>query len=382
MSEEMKALVADFANISHADAEKYLEASNWDPEQAVALALSAPLEVPLLPRPVPQIHWLHRVGDFLRSVLRGCFGFLGLLFFGRPTRSFAERVAELYPQRRRIIEQSLSACMSSGSVVVAMLYLPEHRDSVIDKVFGLESLGSILDRHTVWASNVESSEGLSLYRAIRGRVLPIVVAVKKTNEPGQMQVISQLQGLESLEEGRLAAFFLTVQEEEDRVIASRQRRHVDRVLREEQDQEYMAALARDKAEEDARVAKAKQEADKKTQADMKKKDALAIISKLEEPAMSDAESCRISVKLQDGSRIDRRFRSTDPLQYIYTWLQCSSLLPAHASKVSTLERLDSNSFFISTSYPSKRLSDMQATLADLGLHPNALLLLTVEDDLA
>ena len=383
MSEDIKALVADFAHISHEEAERYLEASNWDPEQAVALALSAaPLETPLLPPRVIQPSWLKRIGDFFKSILRGCFGFLGLLIFGRPVRSFSERVAEQYPDRRRIIDQPLSTCMASGSVVVAILYLPENRDSVIEKIFGLESLGSILDRRTIWASNIESYEGLSLYRAIRGRAVPIVVAVKKTSEPGQMQVIAQLQGLESLEEGRLAAFFLAVQEEEDRVIADRQRRNVDRVLREEQDREYMAALARDKEEEDARIAKALLEMEKKAKVDARKQEAFAVISKLEEPDISDKENCRISVKLHDGSRIERRFMSTDPLEYIYFWLQCASLLPTHASKISTLDRLDTASFFVSTSFPSKRLSDMRATLAELGLHPNALLLLTVEDDLA
>lgn len=138
----------------------------------------------------------------------------------------------------------------------------------------------------------------------------------------------------------------------------------DRLLREQQEREFkemeeqMAAMerareaeeaaARQAAEEEARIA-----AEKQAEKEQKR------LNLPDEPEAS-AEATKVVFRLPTGSKLERRFGKTEPVQNLYIFLSLDNFE-------------DENSITLSTTYPTKELTDKDISLEEAGLHPQALL---------
>lgn len=178
-----------------------------------------------------------------------------------------------------------------------------------------------------------------------------------------------LNALESLHEHQAAA--------EARLISE------SALLRQEQDEEFLAALAVDQA------------ADIEKQKNSDQADAVVVETQneaceaMEEQQQSNALrhrladrfkalpspvglTSRIMIRLPTGERVERTFSADTPLSCVYDWATCCNLLPEGCGRTFSLPRC----FEFRLSFPQRRLGRDQGemTLADLGLVPNAALL--------
>lgn len=107
-------------------------------------------------------------------------------------------------------------------------------------------------------------------------------------------------------------------------------------------------LEREKAEEEARLA------------EQKRAEKEAKRSSLPEEPESGADVTKVVFRLPTGAKIERRFGKVEKVQNLYTFLSLDNFE-------------DENSITLSTTYPTKELTDKDVSLVEAGLHPQALL---------
>jgi len=159
-------------------------------------------------------------------------------------------------------------------------------------------------------------------------------------------------------------------------------RDFDRLVRQEQEEEYARALAQDQAREaseaaereaEARVRAAEEEvaqneAAEEEAAERKRAVRAAKASELPAEPPSGPDATRVVVKLPDGRRLDRRFDKGEPLQCVVDLIECNDV--------------DIYDFDLVSNYPRKVFGREHRgqSLEQLGLHPAATLFTKEQDD--
>ena len=129
--------------------------------------------------------------------------------------------------------------------------------------------------------------------------------------------------------------------------------------------EAAAAAAAEKAAEDAAAA---EEEERLRNIARRREAQEAALRDKEEPAADAPGVCKVAVRLPDGSRKERRFLSRDTVSDVYNF-------------VDTIEGLGENYSLVSN-FPRRvysRVQDGAVTLADGGLHPQAMLMYREDD---
>jgi len=91
----------------------------------------------------------------------------------------------------------------------------------------------------------------------------------------------------------------------------------------------------------------------------------------------DVKTARLSLRLPTGARIERTFAAEEPLERVRLWAECCELLPEAKEQSFGIP----SNFGLAIAFPRKRLGaeDLGRSLLELGLVPNAALLLLDED---
>ena len=136
------------------------------------------------------------------------------------------------------------------------------------------------------------------------------------------------------------------------------------MLREQQEREFremeqqMAEIERQKAEEEA-AAKAKADEEARI-AEEKLAEKERKRQSLPTEAEPGPDTTKVVFRLPTGAKIERRFGKVETVQNLYTFLSLDNFE-------------DDSSITLSTTYPTKELTDRDVSLEESGLHPQALI---------
>jgi len=270
-----------------------------------------------------------------------------------------------------------------------------------------EEIVQLLESNAVfWSGPVASLRGPHVMQ-LAPKGAPSLCMVLPLAEDA-MKVLSCLQC--DSKEKALEAFLAALEAQDEHRQAHAARMASDTaLLRQAQDDEYMAALAADQeAQRAAAAAAAAQEADADSPlAATAEADEAAIAAAVAEAAESDRKraqeeeqaerlaksrklmadeflespstttaaegSARLVLRLPSGGRVARSFSATDTFGKVRRWAECCAWLP----EANGQELIIPAEFELSTSYPPRRFSadDEEKSLQELGLAPSAALLL-------
>ena len=403
-------VVAEFAHISVESAEKFLHAAGDDIETAIALAMAedrsergqresermhfssssprppAPSAAELIEARESLIRPGNRSSKFssilgflyraMNSCLSGTLHALSIFIFGRAKISINERARSLFPEINSTVSEgsfaeAVNIAKQRGGMLVGAVYGEETRDFTITEIFG-DGFINRLNRK-IWVFDVDSREGREVYRSIGGRRLPVFFLLK----------ISSKTELVYKNDGGIGGLLKSVEFLENEKMQIEE----NRKLREKQDFEFAETLENDKKKEFEKQQIIKESLDKERDIikmnetiQNPKKTALEIIQEID--LFDKNHETLISVRLPDGSRIQKKFHAQKcSTKHLYAWVTASSLLPELAHKKDLLDPLWDDNYFLSTSFPNKRLLPEDSTsLHDHGLFPNAVLSLTSIDN--
>ncbi|CAG8515813.1 9005_t:CDS:2 [Paraglomus occultum] len=247
--------------------------------------------------------------------------------------------------------QALDQAKRNFQFLVVILQSDEHYDT---EKFNSETLTSPLlidffreNNFIVWGGNVRESEAYQVSHKLRATTYPFVATIVYQQIPGtgrmDMVLSDKLEGL-STAENLLVNLTNSLQRHTPllaRLRAERESHEATRALREAQDNAYYASLRADqekdrrarKAEEAKRIAEEKKlkETERKEREYKEKKEKReqwrrwAVESLPEEPGDGEKAVARLSFKFPDGKRVVRRFRNSESLETIYTFVDTYGL---------------------------------------------------------
>ena len=402
VQKELIQSVVEFTGTSSGNAAKLLLESDWNvPEAVTRFFLQVDASSALNNRqrgPPPQQEW-SVLGTFvsgLASAIKSCMGWAWescyracrLLFLNplsRPVGSgnLNSHFSSFSP-RPRCFEGSFqeAAAFSRQTDCRKVLVIFLHSSSASDLDSALTSLcnESIVDiinsQFVFWTGDSDFPHIANFMRAFPIRSPPALIAVVSTNRT-ELKIVGACAGSTSFNSEGIMNVLQKAQEAQDRLIIEDEQFKSNRALREAQDLEYQEALERDALLEAQRERDIKESLSRKQAADTKcinskntKQELFEKFSLLPPPKTSTT----IVIRLPDGIRIERNFDISDTVATLYEWVLCAGHLYPHATRV--VEEIHPGSFSLSTSFPSKKLDDMNVTLEDLQLYPNAVLLFT------
>lgn len=403
VQENLVESVVDFTGASRERAKKLLEDSNWNVPEAVTRFFLEAEAVPSLTRPpapvTPAPFPTSSMFSTLVMAVKSCMGWAWhacrWFLYGTSLRtgsgSLAGHLAAL-PEgvpRPLCLEETFqevaarSRQRDNRKVLVVYLHssLAESFEFATKNILCQESIVSVInEQFQFWAGDIECSGPSQLLRALPVRATPMLIAIVSMNAT-ELKVVGACAGSGFSTEG-IMGVLAKAHEAQDGLIAQDEQFRINRSLREDQDREYQDALERDRmmsekrAEQDRALAEkaAALEAEQQSK-HRRKEEAAERIKNLPEPTTPTT----IVVRLPDGVRIERKFDSSDTVEVLYDWVLSCGVLHAHACEVA--KTIHAERFTLSTSFPSRRLDNMQATLEAVELVPNAVLAFTrVGDD--
>jgi hypothetical protein len=244
----------------------------------------------------------------------------------------------------------------------------------------------INEQFIFWAGDVDFSAPLQLLRALSVRPNPLLVALVSVNST-ELKIVGACGGPQFTLEYAIGVLH-KAQEAQDRLFAEDEQFRINRTLRETQDREFEESLERDRLMEEERQRKRDEEEriEKERLERAKSKDVKkSAIQKEKEAALSRVERARgietpttIVVRFPGGVRIEKKFDKNEVIGTLYDWVLCCGLLHAHASEVG--QEIRPGKFYLSTTFPARKLEVMSASLLELDLVPNAVLAFTNIDD--
>lgn len=292
--------------------------------------------------------------------------------------------------------QALQAARREAKLLVIYLHSEHGRytQRFCSEVLSEDFIRGMLDENfLLWGGDIASMEAHRVSQMIHARQYPWFCVLLPASAE-EIRVIGALNGDIQVDaaSGLLAACLDEMETHRTEIIARREQHAEDRQLREQQDLEYQQALEMDRrrSEEQQALEQQQEEARRAEEAERRKKEeelaklqaakdelennrrqrAAAILP--EDPAAAS----RISLRLPAGQRVQRKFASTTTLADIYAWAECLPFLPENEGKGLQVP----DRFMLKTSFPSKDLSEMSATIEDLQLSGTNILLTALEDD--
>lgn len=190
-----------------------------------------------------------------------------------------------------------------------------------------------------WSASVTSNEGYRVSQHLRESTYPfLALIVVKHN---RMVVVRKLEGTQPLDT-LLTELKLSIEENESGLTAARidrQQREMNTLLRREQDEAFAESLKADQEKERKKMAeKTKKEAEEKAKKEKeleesKRKERLLLLRDVlvseipAEPEPKDPNSCKIVIKLPNGTRLERRFNKSQSIRYLYYFVFCQKEAP-------------------------------------------------------
>ena len=281
---------------------------------------------------------------------------------------------------------ALSAAHTQTRFLLVYLHSEGHRltPSFCEDVFSnSEFITAANDICIVWAGSVTQRDGAAVYHNLRVPALPFLAVVAAPTRPtttdlsrADFGTVLAIRAGPSVTSGggeAAAAWLQRVVRRHNPMLESirqqRAERESARLLIEQQNEEYAAALAADrKREKEAEEEQKKEEMEKQRLEELevrrlRKNEALGT-----EPEKGPGIAS-IVLKLPDGSRVGRRFCKSDVMEKVFDWAE--------------VNRMDIESACLVVSYPRKKFrypEDGDITLEQAGLFPSCILMLEERDD--
>lgn len=293
--------------------------------------------------------------------------------------------------REETFQQAATRSRTRDNRKVLIVYLDsassERFHARSQSVICSESVSSIINEQFIfWSGDVDFSAPLGLWRALPIRSIPILAAIVSVNST-ELKIVAACSSTQFNEEDAIAVLH-KAQEAQDRLFAEDEQFRINRSLRESQDREFEESLERDRQLEEARQAEREKDEQMKREIKEQQQSKLvrkSVIQREKELALARVEKAKqvvsattIVVKLPGGVRIEKKFDKTEAVATLYDWVLCSGLLHSHASEAGKAIR--AGAFSLSTTFPARRLENMDATLEELDLVPNAVLAFARLDD--
>ncbi|XP_015789758.1 FAS-associated factor 2 [Tetranychus urticae] len=265
---------------------------------------------------------------------------------------------------RGTYEQALSDAKKELKFLLIYLHSEHHRDThdFCTNVLSHQLVINYINRNKLlfWGCSVDSREGYRVSVLLRASTTPFLALFALKDN--RMNVVRTFFGPTSVER-LLSNIQQAIEENEGSLIAARlerQERTMNQRLREEQDVAYMESLRadqeKDRKKQEEKVKKENEERERK-QKELEEVQQRELLLNLKvslateipnEPPADDPESIRIVIKLPNGTRLERRFRKSDPLKYLYYFVFCNEQSPLK--------------FQITTNFPRKELPGSHPTL--------------------
>lgn len=186
-----------------------------------------------------------------------------------------------------------------------------------------------------WACSLDYPEGYKAFQSLKASTYPFFALIGLKNN--KMIVMKKIEGAQTLEsvisklksaiDNNVYSLILARMERQERDMASMIRAQQDAAfeesLRADQEKERKKREEKQRKEQEQRIEEQRKKAETERQAKIveMKKSLLKQIS--DEPEISNELSLRIMFKLPNGSRLERRFLSTDPVKFLYYFVFCS-----------------------------------------------------------
>jgi len=255
---------------------------------------------------------------------------------------------------------------------------------------------TMLDENFVlWGGDVARLESHQVSQMIHARGFPCLTALLPVSVE-EIRVIQRVHG--QVEPDAAVAMLHACMDEmgshRAELVARTEQHSEDRMLRQDQDQEYEQALAMDRqrAEERKKEEEVRREAEREEremeeaqQAIIKRSETEKFelesrrkkaAQKMVEEGTGEAYTARIAMRLPAGQRVDRKFRPEDTLEAVYAWADCLAYLPENEAKALVVPM----KFALKNSYPAKLLIEKDKTIQELQLSGASILCQEIEDD--
>lgn len=265
------------------------------------------------------------------------------------------------------------------------------------QVLGNDAVRQLLDENfLLWGGDVLRRESHQVAQLIHARQYPCFTALLPVSVD-EIRVIGMVAGQVEPDAaiGLLAQCMEEMEGYRAELIARQVQHQEDRHLRQEQDQEYQEALARDREQEEQRQkeaaereavdrvereaaeAKAKKEAAKEERKRNLLNESEVLRKKLcaELGAEAPDYTARVSLRLPAGQRVQRKFKPTATLEEVYNWANCVGYLPENAGKGLVVPYR----FKLKTTFPSRELTEREKTIEELQLSGSNIVLESLDD---
>lgn len=399
---------------------RYLVEQDWDLDAAVATALhekmnggsSAPTPSSsssttstvsnAAVAPQPARGWIGWGWSIVAGVWRFGWGFVGSLvptgiIYGQQQQQ--QRIDDLDPvaqasklQREFETEygprhptffqgsytQALDQAKRSLKFLLVYLHSPQHENTpgFCRTTLCSDVITDFFNDHFIfWAGSVSASEGYKVNNVLGASTYPFMALICYLED--RATVVDKIEGPMATEE--LLARLATVMEHYGTFLAAaraeREERNLNRRIRQEQDEAFLASLAADQEkerkakeeqqrrqqelEDEQRIQNEKQQRlQEKLRERQRKEQSLA-----QEPEDND-KATKILIRLPNGNRLERRFLLADQLQTVYDFVD---------TKIEHSSADEEDLYDLVTNYPRKVYSDHNISLRDAGLYPQAML---------
>jgi FAS-associated factor 2 len=273
-----------------------------------------------------------------------------------------------------------SACnqaKAENKLLIIYLHSPNHQDTSVfcRNILCNEQIVQYFNVNFLcWAGNVFNSEPFKVSNTLKASSYPFLAVIcynVTSNSRNGITVLEKIEGIIDVENllERLTQTLENYGPILDAAHFEIQERETNRQIREEQDRAFEESLAEDqererKAREENRKImeqlekekREKQLEDKKLQEIERKRQRCRERLPIE-PEAGDEGITQLLIRLTDGSRLQRRFKTTDTLQVVFDFIDSS---PHNL-----------NEYELVTNFPRKVFNDPQVTLKEAGLFPQA-----------
>eukprot|EP00163_Fabomonas_tropica_P034803 TRINITY_DN984_c0_g2_i1.p1 TRINITY_DN984_c0_g2~~TRINITY_DN984_c0_g2_i1.p1 ORF type:complete len:325 (-),score=70.57 TRINITY_DN984_c0_g2_i1:616-1590(-) len=275
-----------------------------------------------------------------------------------------------------IYREALTEARNVFKFLLVYLHSPWHENTpaFCQDILCSEQFRNLAAEHyVVWAGNIKESEPFQLAGELGASTYPFLavldtssttVSVIDTFE-GELQAERLYQQLQSIVENQGPALVAARADDEANARA--------RAIREEQEREYQEAmradlermerdrLERERVEAEAAAARAAQEAAEReaAAAQVRREDKAKTIP---EPPAPGAPGATIQLRMPDGSKNRRRFHLADTIGTIMDYID--------------VQGVDLQNYQLITNFPKKIYDDLDQTVEDAGLAPQAMLIVS------
>mmetsp|Transcript_112722 Transcript_112722/g.323922 ORF Transcript_112722/g.323922 Transcript_112722/m.323922 type:complete len:491 (+) Transcript_112722:184-1656(+) len=287
--------------------------------------------------------------------------------------------------------EALDAARAELKLLVVFLHSSgaPRSEEFCTRVLADQNVRQMLDENFVlWGGDAASPSVRGVVRLTRTREYPSL-SVLLPAAVDDIQLINSMSGQAELD---MAVALLTacmddMQMHRAAIVARTEQFAEDRQLREQQDREYQEALEADRKRAEEQALQEQRQREEEQQA---REEAEALEAKcrereeslrrrareLAEAGEGPEATARISLRLPAGQRIDRKFSPEAPLETVYSWAEVAPYMPENEGKGLVVPER----FKLTSSFPSRELTERERTVAELNLAGSALLLAEVEDE--